>query len=73
MTVNEIGNNVYINAIEDMLKPAIALGVTIINPGTEDEKTLDMLLPDDRLTTVLPIISKLFPGWAMFESWEIQR
>jgi hypothetical protein len=72
-TVLETNGTHYVNAIdEEIHSTAIALGITIINAKTGDEKTLDLLAPDDRLTTVLPVITQLFPGYCFYESWEVE-
>lgn len=62
----------FINCLPKDAPGAIALGLTIINRNTGEERCLDALLVDDRLATVFSAIRDKFgTDWTLFESWVI--
>jgi hypothetical protein len=64
----------YINCLPVDAQTAIALGLTIINHRTQEERCIDALLVDDRLPTVFAAVRDKFgANWMLFESWPIDN
>lgn len=62
----------FINCLPENAQSVIALGLTIINRHTGEERCLDALLVDDRLSTVFNAVREKFGAeWTLFESWEV--
>lgn len=64
----------FINCLPENAQTVIALGLTIINRHTREERCIDALLTDDRLSTVFAAIREKFGAdWTLFESWPIDE
>lgn len=62
----------FLNTLTEQSESAIALGILVEHRATGEEKILDVLLTDDRISTVLGAIRQhLGAGWAFVESWEL--
>lgn len=64
---------VFINALPTNAESAIALAVLLRHRHTDEEKLVDLLVENDRLSTVIKAIRKHLPAvWAIEESWLIE-
>lgn len=64
----------FINCLPDNAPSVVALGLLIINRRNQEERCIDALLVDDRISTAFAAVKEKFGAdWALFESWPIDN
>lgn len=70
--IAQVGSTIFINALPEDAQSVVALKALIANRKTDEEITLDLLLVNDRISTVLAAVRNHFaPAWTLVETWSI--